>query len=769
MAQQKALAEINTFVAGLASDSSPLTYPDNSSKVDINMVLNLNGSRQRALGIDYEGGYIEVDSGVSNLEVVIHTYRWENVGGDPDKNIQCVQVGNKIQFFSMDELSISRSLIDERTFSTSPSNVKYSFTSVDGNLVIATGINLINIVTYNQSSNSFSYSTDSIKVRDFFGVDDVWNGTDLTVGLGLSVRPTTLTQTHRYNLKNQSFGTPRKMGNDEALGDPIGSFSATSGGKFPSNSDNVTSFLYPDANDEDDRTSDRYFAKDNIANPLGTMRAAQGYFIIDLLNRGTSRLAEAAKNQNIYPSLSNPVTSLPEDRTPGGATVVGEFSGRVFYGGFSGEVINGDSKSPKLSSYVAFSQLVRDPSTITQCYQEGDPTSSEAPDIIDTDGGFIRISNAFGIKAFVNLGSDLLVGASNGWWRIYGGNDTGFSATNYVVSKITDRGIRGAGSVVEAEDSVFYWSDDGIYNITKDQLGDWRSTNIIVNKIQRMYDDIPTEDKDICVGTYDSFQKTIRWVYYNNLTSDKKQKEIVLSVLLGAFYERHIEQFSDGFPKVVCNYKSNSFRLSQSTSVVTVGGVDVTSSGQLVTITKSTRASNMSLYESGYLVVTQTSPTIKYTFASYTDVEFRDWKSRDGVGLDAKSVLVTGQASGGDNIRQKQLPYIVVHMNRTEDGFEVVGGDMVPVNQSSCRMQVHWGWTDSANSNKWGMPQQVYRYKRHYFPDDMNSYDTGYETIVTKNKVRGRGRAIAIKFESEPYKEMHILGWSMLLAMNSNV
>ena len=125
-------------------------------------------------------------------------------------------------------------------------------------------------------------------------------------------------------------------------------------------------------------------------------------------------LAVDTENHTTYPELDFTLGTLPQDETPGGATVVGEFAGRVWYGGFSGDVINGDAKSPKLSSYVAFSQLVNNPTMITLCYQAGDPTSDVEPDIIDTDGGFIRLNNAYGIKSFTNLGTSFFVGAANG-------------------------------------------------------------------------------------------------------------------------------------------------------------------------------------------------------------------------------------------------------------------------------------------------------------------------------------------------------------------
>jgi hypothetical protein len=771
--QQKGIARVNTFVGGFVSDASPLTFPENTSKVDINMRLSANGSRQRAFGIDFEDNYIEIDSNVVldlEKETVTSSFRWENVSGDPEKNILCTQIGNKVSFFDFDKVSISRGLIGERVFSDAPTTSKFSFTSVDGLLVIADGTNLITIVTYNQN-NTLSYRVDTIRVRDFFGVEDKVSGQDITNGLGLIVRPTSLSEAHAYNLRNQSFAIPRINGSDESTIDPIQAFRNASGAGYPSNADTVTAHLYPDANDEQDRLSYRYFARDSVQNPLGSMRAPQGYFIIDLLNRGPSRLSESSRNQNNYPSLGFPISSIPADVTPGGATVVGEFAGRVWFGGFSGEVVNGDEKSPRLSSYIAFSRLVTNPTDITQCYQEGDPTTSESPDIIATDGGFIRISNAFGIKAMVNLGSDLLVGAANGWWRVSGGDNNGFSATDYMVSKITDRGIRGHSSVVEAEGALFYWADDGIYGLSKNQLGDWEAQSITQNRIQTFYDSIPIEDKDTCFGTYDSFQKTVRWLYQNRLSERRQQKELVFSINLNAFYERHISNIGvSSLPITVANFRSNSFKLNEVVSIVTVDGEDVKVNGALVTNTIEARVGDVSLYESGYLTITQLTPTIKYTFSSYTDLEFTDWKSVDGIGVDAPSTLITGTSSGGDEIRFKQVPYIVTQMKRTEDGFDIDGDEnWTPRNQSSCFLQGHWDWTGSMNSNKWTKPFQIYRYTRHYFPTSSESYDTGYDMIVTKNKIFGRGRSVALKFVSEPKKEMHIYGWSMVLGMNQNV
>lgn len=773
---QKARVEINKFTAGLITDASPLTYPENSSAVDINMILNSDGSRQRALGIDYEDDYQIITTTVLNAAtqpIAFNFYRWKNVGGDPDKTIICIQIGNEVKFFNGDAIPLSSGLISTINFSTSGINQRFSFAAVDGSLAIASGVNTITIATYNSVSNTLTSTTDIIRVRDFFGVEDFDGTVDLTVGAGVSRRPVGLTNAHLYNLRNQGFGVPRTNGNTESFSDPVGIFRGahfTTRGRegSPSNADMVVGFLYADANDADDRNSKRYFAVDAVKNPIGSTRAAQGYFIIDILNRGTSRMQQDAFNRTTYPELSYTITSLPGDTTPGGATVVGEFAGRIWFGGFSGEVLGGDTKSPQLSSYICFSQLVNNPTMITQCYQAGDPTSEEEPDILATDGGYIRLNSAYGISGMYNLGKSLMVCASNGIWRIYGGNDSGFDATNYVVEKITDRGVRGPSSIVQVENTLLYWADDGIYWLRQNQFGDWASENQTQQRIQTFYNNIPIEDKVTAIGVYDSFQRKVRWTYQNHLYSVQQQKELILDVNLNAFYERHISQVSETVPVLIGGFNTNVYQLPTVANQVVVGPDMVVVGSDDVINTISIRIDNKELFEVNYVIITQISPTVSYTFGSFSNRQFIDWKTYNGTGVDSPATLVTGTSTGGDSMRYKQIPYLFVQMKRTEDGFETdVNGDLVPTNQSSCTVQSQWDWANSVNSNKWGAPFEAYRYNQVYYPVDVNDlYDTGYSIIETKNKLRGRGRSIGFKFTSSPQKEMHIYGWAMPVTIN---
>ena len=59
---------------------------------------------------------------------------------------------------------------------------------------------------------------------------------------------------------------------------------------------------------------------------------------------------------------------------------------------------------------------------------------------------------------------------------------------------------------------------------------------------------------------------------------------------------------------------------------------------------------------------------------------------------------------------------------------------------------------------------QAYRFNRNYIPDNVvDPFDYGYEVIVSKNKLRGRGRALSLYIYSEEGKDMHLLGWATTL------
>lgn len=763
MARQSAAQEINGFIKGIITEASPLTFPENASIDEVNFVLNKDGSRRRRLGIDFEEGYTNVitDTPFSNT-VENNSYIWKSPGGFSEREFLVAQIGRTILIFDSSQLPVSQNLLLKTTIGTSD-DIKMNFTTVDGILIVASGNPVIN--TFNFDGTNITSSTNRLLIRDLFGVTDIIGGVDLLEGSGVTVRPTTTTSAHTYNLRNQTFAIPRYYQYNEISSDPISRF-FNEFGKFQSNSDNLVTFLYASPNDGDDRETKRYFGKDNFNNPLGTNRASIGYFIIDALSRGASRLSEISKLQAQYPQLQYSVSSLPGDLTPGGATVVSSYAGRAWFSGFSSQVIDGDNQSPRMTSYVLFSQLIQSPSDVYKCYQEGDPTSSDIPDLVDTDGGFLRLDGAFNIKAMLNVGDAIMVIAENGVWRITGGSNYGFSATNYLTSKITEHGCLAAGTVVLIDNTFMYWSDDGIYHVAPNQYGEWTATNITNNTIQRLFDEIPSTSKVNCQGEYDSYQRQVRWLYNNHFETTEPPKELVLDISLGAFYPTLINNPSV-FPKPISIVRVPPFTTGTVNNFINdkLANQIISVSGDLVINTETSRvASTSELY---YLTITGTSSNnLTISFSLYKDLRFKDWRSIDNVGIDASAFLLTGWTGYGDFQREKQIPYLTVYSLKTETGFDV---EYNPINASSVKIQSQWNWTNDVSAGKWGTEFQAYRHKRFWTPSSTDSFDNGELVVVTRNKLRGIGRVLSLYIHTEPEKDCYLLGWSFLAQINGTV
>lgn len=773
MPRTQTAAEYNTFVKGLITEASPLNFPEGASLDEDNMILNSDGSRQRRRGMDLEENSVEITTAVTapaTGDIAYSSFKWANAGGDAEKSISVIQVGNELRFFDLDSEVISNGLITSKVYATVNVSQVFSYAIVDGLLVTVTGQKDLSIFEYDSSAGTITETTDILYIRDLFGVEDVIGGVDLKELSNVEVRPTTNPDPHLYNLRNQTWAIPRRNGNTETLTDPINAFFGNAA-KYPSNADTVIPYLHADPNDTDNRTIDRFFPEELKENPPGTSRSPIGYFIIDAMERGASRIVEEAALRTRY-SLSYSVSTLPVDKTPGGPSVVAEFSGRVWFGGFSAELEGGDAKSPRMSSYLLFSRLVEDSSDINKCYQSGDPTTNITPDIIDTDGGFLRIDGAYGIQKLISAGNSLLVVASNGVWRIYGGNDSGFTSTSYVVSKISDNGCRGKGSIVPVENTVVFWGDDGIYHVKPNEFGDWDAQSVTQTTIQSLYDDIDIEDKNLSQGYYDKFERKIRWIYRNRIGSSEEVRELIFDINLAAFYTNTIKEIlATSIPKVVSIFEREPFKLVTGISNITSNADNVTSNtgadNVIITVGNRTTVTR----QLGYVILTSVSPVVKFTLGLYRNDDYLDFKSVDNVGADAAAFLTTGYITAGDTQRYKQVPYLTTHFRRTETGFEDDGsGGIIASNQSSCMVQAQWEWANSENSGRWGREFQAYRYKRHYIPSDVSdSYDYGFSVITSKSKLRGKGKSLSMKFSTEAGKDLHLYGWALLLGVTGNV
>jgi hypothetical protein len=801
MPQSNQTAEFNTFVGGLVTEASPLTFPENASIDEANFELNKDGSRVRRLGMDYEDGLTALPLSYTITPIgdpVITTFEWVDVAGIPSKAFVVCQVHDKAYIMDRSDETLKSVSYVKHTFNlctTCQTPEHASFASVDGKLIVAYNDADIKVVSYSEVEDLagsalsliFPEEVVRLKTRDLFGVEDKFDNSGTEIDLlspeYINFRPVSVADedNHMYNLRNQGWAPPRLQWTGSTKSDTVTDFEIDGADNrgLPSNADTPVTSLFQNGTDPTERFNDDAQA---LLEPSKS-RAAVGHIVIDLLDRGASREAEIARITNTtdgvyvnanpagtptYITYRTPTVSLPVDRTTGGAKVVAEYAGRVFYGGFSSENTGADSQSPNLGAYLFYSQLVRDGSQINRCYQEGDPTGPEAPDLLETDGGFVRVAGAYNIQEMINVGQSLLIFAENGVWAL-SGSDTGvFTATNQSVSKISEHGTISPQSVVLVDGTVMYWSDDAIYHAAPSDVGMWSVKELSVN-IRTYYQAISSEGKVKCQGSFDSYDKKVRWLFHTASDSDGPTTELVFDLVLAAFYPIVIGSTGDAGPIPVAPIQVSPFNVS-TVDLTVVAGADIVMA-DLDTVVAGIPLAGGGFRETAYLTLINSidSNSTSLITSSYSDNTFVDWYSVDSVGVDSPAFLLTGYMGNGDFHRHKQIPYVHFHFLRTEDGFIDTGDDFTPTNQSSCLVQAQWDWTNSTSYGKWGRTFQAYRYRRRYNPEDaLDAYDYGTTTIVTRNKLRGRGRVVSFLISSEAAKDMKLLGWSMTLGMNNN-
>lgn len=754
----------NSFVKGLITEASPLTFPENASVDEQNFVLNRDGSRSRRLGIDYEDLYAKTSTGFTATQIQTGKqsfHKWESPGGDTTVSIGIIRVINKLWFLDMLTPNPSANLLNSGNPITlsglSNSNIE---TTVINNkcIIVSQDLDKPILLSYNPTTQSVSQEEVSIKIRDIYGVDDGYDPDYRPPGWtgGSTGSQISITPEHKYNLRNQGWNPNIDFYNDGTI------YGATPTNvldhcarqteflAYPSNSDQWT--LGKNSNPSNSNY-EKFNAKILKKNSTSIYQAARGSKIIDAFDRGTSRMTESDVN-----------SGLPLDQENGTITTVASYAQRIFYSGVASSVTDGDARSPNYSGYIFFTRVIQSNDDLAKCYQDADPTDPAINDLIDSDGGSIQIPEATRIIKIVASQASLLVFCENGVWEVYG--DTGgFIATSFQTSKVSTNGVLNGKSIVNVNGNFIYWSKAGIYILTPESVsGRFKAESISLQSVQTLFLNIPDVGKNNCKGFYDEKENRVRWLYNDsddystNNYINKYNKELVLDLTLEAFYLNTISDLASNSPFVADYIEVPGYAVSTTDAAVEAGtdAVIVTSTDQVV-VSQPLLVNRSSLFS--FLTIQGTS----FTVSKYINTAFRDWVEEDSTGADYTSYLVTGYELFNDLMRSKQTPYVFFYFKKTEDGFsENADGSLEPTNQSSCKVQAQWNWANSATSGKWGTEFQAYRILRFYTPTNVNDdFDTGDDVIVTKNKLRGSGKTLSLKITSESGKDMRLLGWAL--------
>lgn len=768
-------SEIRSFTGGWVSDSNRLESPSDASRAEVNFDCNLDGSRSRRKGFEIEGLSSERPLSLSWSSIgLVHTnhFLWDAPGGAIGMSILVVHVGPYLMFYDARASNTGNSHITTIQAYSSLATSRIDLASVQGFLIAVWGESSFMRISYDPVTRTISSSTNlRISIRDVFGVEEFDSRYENDVNYRGS-----LDTRHYYNLYNQGWAIPRLpwLFGDQPLQDAVSLARATTP-EVPSNSDVVwqgmdfrtigreslgtpstpedpygdQSFIYT--------TAEAFNRKLYQGTASSKFPAAKGFFIIDAFARGLSRRFQWSDHVTKYPQTGQLLgggsfISLPDDVTNAGPTCIAAHSGRIFYSGIlDGGVEGRDKRSPDLSNYVFFSQVVKYASDLEKCYQEGDPTSRDGSDVIDTDGGFVRISGAVGIRRMVPLGHRLLVLASNGVWAIVGTEGGGFTATNFTVEKVSNFGCVAPSSVVVDGKSIYYWGQNAIYRLSPNQFGELEVADMTTQSLKQVYAGIFEFHKVRCSGTINKHTNVIHWIFSNNESSEldsQKITEFRYDINRNALYHMEFAYEPNTLPIVLGSFMMASTSYFEVTgSTPPVGGFAPPNTLQYWGIRKSI---------SGFVNV---------FFGKYTDEDYRDWRLfTNGTGVDAKAIILTWDITGGDFSIDKQVVYFTMAFrNGTKSGSTPSFGNE---KESSLLGRIQWDFSNGQQANRWGSIMQLFRKPRVYNVDPDNPTLDGSELIFTKTKLRGHGKSFCLYLETEPDKECHIYGWSVTATSN---
>lgn len=701
---------VNTFVKGLITEAGELTFPPDASVDELNCDLRRDGSRRRRKGAAKETNF-ELSSFTVADDAISTTGVWYNVGGQSGLEFLVFQNGSTLHFYNKSGVPFSAN-VDSATVNLSTyevagsvgaSNAKCTFTSLKGALIVVSeAIDPIYIERDNVAE-TISITQIDFRVRDFD-----WQG-DTTTYYEDEASPS---DERKYDAQNTGWNT---------------------GNGAPT--DLTKRLTHPWYSGKD--ASGVYSATEWDKIYTGTSLTGNGHYVLDFFSKDRSSVS----------GISGLTTETESSRFKTVAT----FAGRAFYAGLD---------STTNTDIILFSQLIDNFNQLGECLQQNDPTSEQISDLLATDGGTIRIAGAVGIKVLYVIDASLYVFAENGVWRIEG-IDGVFSPAGFAVRKITDVGIVSQGSFVIADGSPIWWSKNGIHTLQFDSTsGRPVESNLTISTIQAYWDRIPNESKNKLISIFDPVNKRAYWAWPDEgeTVESKVNNILVLDVPLKAFYPWYIEDETADTDAIIGIEFFSGFGAAASTlDVVTGAGNDViTSAGDDVVSIQNLATTG----SPAIILIIRDGESDKMTMGSFTGEDFLDWGTTN-----YSSFAEAGYDFMGDLLLKKTAPYITTYMRLTETAWEGNETDgYQPDKPSSMLVSAYWDFKNTTSSS----PQQAYRFKSMPVVDANNLLNFDYpETVITtRMKVRGRGRSMRIKFESEQGKDFVLLGYSVLGGVN---
>jgi hypothetical protein len=587
-------------------------------------------------------------------------------------------------------------------------NANCQFTSINGALVIASpAINTI-YVERNNITGTLTTTQINFRIRDYEWLGDK--------------------STYSTSISNASASTARKYDTANAgWSGTKGTAARVAFGSYPPLT--LPWYAGKDSNGDFSKTEwEKVFS--------GSSLIGNGTYILNFFNKDRS--------------AASGIAGISADIETSRFKSVASFAGRIFYAGL---------ESAKNSGVILFSRQIETLKELGDCFQVNDPTSEDISDLLDTDGGTVRIPDAVNIKYLYSFGASLFIFADNGVWSI-NGVDNVFRATEYSLRRVSYTGLLTAESFIEAEGTPFWWSKTGIHTLQFDQVSNNPvEQNISLTTIQSFWDDIGPASRALVRATYDRLNKKVYWAYpnANEPNANKLNNFLILDFPLGAFYPWKVSDEVSSTDYIMglavySGYGSDSLVLD----VVLPNGDDVVQGADDVV---STQLTDFATGNPAIVLLIRDGATGKMTMGGFTGKDFLDWGTTN-----YSSFAEAGYDFISDLVLKKNSPFIVTYTRVTEEGWFNTGAGYEPIRPSGLFVSSYWDFSTSPAN----VPQQVYRYKQTPVVNPGDLANFGYpETVISSRlKLRGRGRSVRLRFESEQGKDFNLLGYGVINAAN---
>jgi hypothetical protein len=173
----------------------------------------------------------------------------------------------------------------------------------------------------------------------------------------------------------------------------------------------------------------------------------------------------------------------------------------------------------------------------------------------------------------------------------------------------------------------------------------------------------------------------------------------------------------------------------------------------------STQLTDFATGDPAIVLLIRDGATGKLTMGFFSSKTFLDWGTANYL-----SFAEAGYDFISDLVRQKNSPYIVTYMRVTEEGWVASGSGYEPIRPSSLFVSSYWDFKTSPSSES----QQAYRYKQTPIvnPSSLTNFNYPDTVISSRLKIRGSGRSVRLRFESEQGKDFVLIGYGVINAVN---